>query len=229
MKKIKLVSKRNRWGLTWSGRIAIAVFLLILLAIYVRRIVPFLSAQESVEAKIMVVEGYVPDHAFTTIIDEFKQNNYEFIITSGTTYDQGFFISGVENAAQLIRNSLLELGFDSTKVIAVPVPSGVFKDRTYNSAVYTYKYIRKHLPEIKAINIVSQGPHARRSKYLFKLVYEPEIRVGNIVINPVGINRYNWYKSSRGFKGVIGETISYFYVLFFFWPDHDHLITETKS
>jgi uncharacterized SAM-binding protein YcdF (DUF218 family) len=229
MKKIKLVSKRYRWGLTWSGRIVIAVLLFILLVIYVRRIVPFLSEQQSVSAKVMVIEGYVPDYAYPEIIKTFKTEKYEYIITSGTTYDQGFYISGVETAAGLIRNSLLALGFDSTKVIAVPVPSGVFKDRTYNSAVYSYKYIREHWPDIRAVNIVSQGPHARRSKYLFKLVYEPEIKVGNIVVNPVGINRYNWYKSSRGFKGIINETISYFYVLFFFWPDHDHIISETKS
>ncbi len=229
MKRIKLVSKRERWGLTLYGWLLVGVALLVFVGGYIRNVVPFLSVQNTIEAKIMILEGYIPDHAYPIIINIFYEDNYDLIITSGTTFDQGFYISGVETAAGLIRNSLLNLGFDSCKVVAVPVSPGVFKDRTYNSALYTKKYISENLPETKSINIVSLGTHSRRSKYLFKMVYEPHINVGNIVIPSKGISRYNWYKSSRGFKSIITETISYYYVLFFFWPDENEKSFETKS
>lgn len=221
MKRFALASKRERWGLTIYGRLLTLVIIAIIMLIFVKNIVGFLSAEKTIDAKIMIIEGYMPDYAFDEIIKTFNKNNYDLIITSGTTFDQGFYISGVKTAADLIRNSLLELGFDSSKVVAVPVPAKVYKDRTYHSALYSYRYIREHLPGVKSVNIVSLGPHAARSKYLFDLVFEPDIEVGNIVIPHVSISANNWYKSSRGFKTVLDETTSYFYVKFFFWPDKD--------
>jgi hypothetical protein len=166
----------------------------------------------------MVVEGYVPDYAYPVIIETFHREKYDLIITTGTTYDQGFYISGIETAAELIALSLIELGFDSTKIRMVPVPPGTHVNRTYNSAVVTFRYLQQFHPETKAINIVSLGVHARRSIYLFKEVYEPTIEVGNIVIPHVAVNRLDWFKTSRGFRSVIDETIAYFYVRLFFWP-----------
>ncbi len=221
MKSFKLASKRERWGLTIYGWLLILSIIAIAFLIYVKGIVGFLSTEENIDAKIMVIEGYMPDYAYYDIIKIFNEKNYDLIVTSGATFDQGFYLSGINTAAGLIRNSLLKLGFDSAKVVAVPVPRDVYKDRTYHSAIYSHKYIREHFPEVKSINIVSLGIHATRSLYLFKMVYEPEIQVGNIVIPHISISKNDWYKSSRGFKGVLNETISYYYVKFFFWPDKD--------
>jgi len=219
MKSFKLANKRERWGLTIYGWLLILIFIALTFLIYVKGVVGFLSAERTIDAKIMVIEGYMPDYAYNDIIKIFNEKNYELIVATGIAYDQGFYLSGVNTAAGLIRNSLLEFDFDSTKVVAVPVPPNVFKDRTYYSAVYSYQYIHGHFPEAKTVNIVSLGPHAARSLYLFRMVYEPEIQLGNIVIPHISISKSNWYKSSRGFKSVLNESISYFYVKFFFWPD----------
>lgn len=221
MRSFKLANKRERWGLTIYGWLFVFTLFTIAFLVYVKGIVAFLSAEDTIDAKIMVIEGYIPDYAYDEIIKSFNENNYEMIVTSGATFDQGFYLSGINTSAGLIRNSLLELGFDSAKVVAVPVPANVYKDRTYHSAIYSHKYIREHFPDVKSVNIVSLGPHATRSLYLFRMVYEPEIQVGNIVIPHISISTNNWYKSSRGFKGVMDETTSYFYVRFFFWPDKE--------
>ncbi|MCF8365089.1 MAG: YdcF family protein [Bacteroidales bacterium] len=219
MKTFKLASRRERWALTIYGWLLLVFLLGLASMIYVKYIVGFLSAEKTIDAKILIVEGYMPDYGLDDIIKIFDEKNYSLIITSGTTFDQGFYISGVKTAADLIRNSLINMGFDSTKVVAAPIQANIYRDRTYHSALSAYKYIRKNLPEINRINLVSLGPHARRSKYLFDMVFEPDIEVGNIVIPHISISGKNWYKSSRGFKSVLDETTSYFYVKLFFWPD----------
>lgn len=219
MKRIRLASKRERWGLTIYGWLLIMVTIVAIVVTYVKTIVPFLSVEDTIDAEVLVVEGYIPDYSYPDIIRIFHKNHYELIVTSGVSFDQGFYISGVKSSAELIRKSLIRLGFDSTKVVAVPVPPDVYKDRTWHSAFYSYHYLRKNHPEVHSINIVSLGPHSRRSKYLFEMVYEPEIRVGNIVMPHHSITANDWYKSSRGFKSVLDETISYIYAKLFFWPD----------
>lgn len=228
MRKIQLAKKRERWGLTLIGKALVLLVFALLLIVFVRNIVPFLSVENTIDAKIMVVEGYVPDYAYPGIIDIFHEKGYKLIVTAGTSFDQGHYIAGVKTAAGLIRNSLINLGLDSSRVVAVPVPPEVFKDRTWHSALYSYHYIRKHYPEAKRVNIVSTGVHSRRSKVLFDMVYEPEIELGNIVVHQPSVPERGWYKSSRGFKTVVNETISYFYVKFFFWPEQNTEITEPK-
>jgi hypothetical protein len=228
MRKIKLAAKRERWGLTPYGRLLFLVLLFFVCVVFMKSVVPFLSDENTIEARVMVVEGYIPDYAFPEIIEIFHEDNYDLIITSGTSFDQGFYVSGVETAADLIAQSLLNLGFDSSKMAVVPVPPGTFRDRTYNSALVTFNFLSQYHPEVRAINIISLGPHARRSRYLFEMVYEPEFEVGNIVIPQLGINKQNWHKSSRGFRTVINECIAYVYVKLFFWPGKKEVLPSTK-
>lgn len=228
MKRIQLANRRERWGLTLYGWLVIFVLLILLVIVYTKTIVPFLSAEEPIDARILLVEGYMPDYAYSDIIRIFNDGDYELIISSGTSFDQGFYISGLQTTADLIRNSLISLGFDSTKVVAVSAPPEVYKDRTWHSAYYAFGYIRNNLPGVESVNIVSLGPHARRSKYLFEMVFEPDIRLGNIVIPHNSVKVNDWYKSSRGFRTVLNETIAYFYVKLFFSPQQHYEVTEPK-
>lgn len=229
MKRFQLANKRVRWGLTVYGKTLLLLIFVVLIIAVVRGIVPFLSAEKTIDAKIMVVEGYVPDYAYPGLIQLFYEKDYELIVTSGTSFDQGHYIAGVKTAADLIRNSLINLGFDSTKVVAVPVPPHIYKDRTWHSALYSFKYIRENYPNVKQANIVSTGVHSRRSKYLFDMVFEPEIELGNIVIDQPSVPKRGWYKSSRGFKTVLNETISFLYAKLFFWPKQNYESTEPNS
>ena len=104
MKSIKLASKRERWGLTIYGRLLIVILIALAFLIYVKGVVGFLSAEDTIDAKIMIIEGYMPDYAYYDIIKTFNEKNYDLIISTGTTFDQGFYLSGINTAAGLIRN-----------------------------------------------------------------------------------------------------------------------------
>jgi hypothetical protein len=219
MKPIKLANKRERWGLTGWGWLAVLLLLTVWIWVTARNIVPFLSKEETIAARVMVLEGYVPDYAFPEIIRIFTEDNYEFLIATGTSYDQGFYISGVRSSAELIGKSLKNIGFDTTKMAVVPASSDVYRDRTFYTGQAVKTYLQKYRPEVKSINLVSVGVHARRSHYLYKLAIGSELKVGNIVIPDKNFNKKNWYKSSLGFRTVLNETIGYLYIHWIFAPE----------
>lgn len=213
------MDKKERWGLNWKGRILVFLLLLACLIIITRNIVPYLSAEKPVKAKIVVIEGYVEDCAYPVIISKLEELNPDLILTTGTALDRGFYLSGIPSTAHLVAYSLISLGVDSTKIRIVSVQPDVLRNRTYHSAIATRKYLMTHFPDADAINLLSSSVHARRSHYLFKMVMHPEIETGNIVIPSKYFNRNDWFKSSRGFRVVVAEAIAWVYVRLFFWPD----------
>lgn len=219
MMRIKFVTRRERWGLTgWSWLVIVLLFT-VWIWLTVKNIVPFLSQEKTIEARVMVLEGYVPDYTYDEIIRIFNEEHYELLIATGTSYDQGFYISGISSAAELIGNSLKNLGFDTTRLAIVPATSDVYRDRTYYTATAVKTYLQKYHPDVKSINLVSVGVHSRRSLYLYKLAIGSEIEVGNIVIQDRKFDAKAWYKTSFGFRVVLFETIGYLYIHWFFAPE----------
>ncbi len=218
MRRIGFIKKKNCYRLTlWGWAIIILVVMAMAFA-FVRGIVPFLSSQHPAEARVMVVEGYLPDRSFEKVMGLFEEGNYDLLITTGPQFEQGFYATGILSSAGLVGKSLLAMGFDSTRLAIVPLPGYIYRDRTYHSAVFCKAYLQQHHPDVRHINLVSQSVHARRSRYLYRKAFGPQYEVGNIVIPTESINPTDWYKSSRGFRTVIDETIAYLYVILFFGP-----------
>lgn len=225
-----LISRRERWGLTWAGWLLLMFLLAAFMAFFTFRIVPFLSAENPNNSKVVVLEGYVEDWAYPEIISRIDQIKPDLIITTGTSLDQGFYLSGIPSTAYLTARSLIKLGVDSSLIHIVPVEPDVMVNRTYNSAIVVRKWLEQHHPEARSLNLISTAVHARRSHYLFHLVMEPDIATGNIVIPPKYFDAGNWFKTSRGFRVVISETIAWLYVRLFFGPDTEKdLGRKTKA
>lgn len=218
MAKIRLADKRVRCGLTLWGWLLLLIIFVLAGFILIKTIVPFLSVEQNIDSEVMIVEGYVAEYSYEHIINTFKEKNYRLLIASGTSYEQGFIISGFKTSADLIGQTLLFMGFDSTKLAIVPLSPEIQRDRTYNAALVVKKFLLENHPEVKKVNVISQSVHARRSLRLFRQAMGDEIEVGNIVIPADYFNKDDWYKTSRGFRAVTNEAIAYFYVLFFFHP-----------
>jgi hypothetical protein len=71
----------------------------------------YLSKSDQVKANILIVEGWLPDHALKLAYEEFQKNRYEFIITTGLKaypsyfkiYSNGFLIFYLKNQLSGIR------------------------------------------------------------------------------------------------------------------------------
>jgi uncharacterized SAM-binding protein YcdF (DUF218 family) len=223
-----VISKRERWGFTWFGSLLTLVVLFTGVWVFLLRIVPFLSHGKAVDASVYVLEGYIEDYAYADILAEFERTKPDIIICTGTSFDQGFYITGIPSAAWLIANSLFALGVDSSLIHIVPVNPDVLVNRTYSSALMARKYLETNFPEVKSVNLFSTSVHARRSRYLFRKVFEPDFEFGNVVVHSHVYKYNNWYKSSRGFRAVLSETLAFLYVRAFFRPDVESDIVKLK-
>lgn len=211
MNKLKLTKRTECVRLTWAGRLLVLLLLFILLVV-VGRILPyFLSPNKPVNGQILVLDGQVPDYAIERAIEIFNKGNYELIVTTGSKISEGFHVSAFKTMADLSRGTFLALGFDSTKVIALPTQF-VERNRTFNSANTLNQWLIANRPNIKSIDVLAIGCHARRSWFLFDKANGKQVKVGIISIPHRGFDIDKWWKNSIGTRIVLSETIAYFFV-----------------
>ncbi len=192
------------WGVLLS--IGVAVLLLIILNIH-----PFLAPTAPIEAEILVVEGWIPDYAVAEAITEFEQGSYQLLITTGVQLPKGSYLAAYKNLAELTAATLLELGFDSEKLVAIPVTQTVKINRTIAAATAVKNWLNTSNLAVQRLNLYTFGPHARRSWIIFKKTLTPNIQVGVIAVPPQDYEAKQWWLSSQGVRMVIGEAIAYLY------------------
>jgi len=69
------------------------------------------------------------------------------------------------------------------------------------------------------VNLVTTGPHARRSRLLFEKALGRDFTVGVLSVPGRDFDAQHWWRSSQGVRVVTGEMIAYCYVRFFFRPN----------
>ncbi|MEG4048220.1 YdcF family protein [Microcoleus sp. Pol17_C1] len=214
--RIRLIRRREIWAITREGWVIASAGLIILMLLIITNIHPFLAANAPIKADILVVEGWLPDYAIESAIAEFKKGEYRQLITTGVPLSKGYYLAEYKNYAELTAATCIALGFDKNKLVAVPA-ANVLKHRTAASAIALRDWFSTSGLKVNSINLYSFGPHARRSWIVFKEVLNPEIKVGIIAAEPQDYNSQEWWKSSEGFRTVIGEIIAYIYARFVDW------------
>ncbi|MBC8527175.1 MAG: YdcF family protein [Candidatus Cloacimonetes bacterium] len=214
---MKSIERNKRFCLTSRELVFLLVIVVLLTIFVVKNIHPFLSIDKPVNSEILIVEGWLPDYALEQAMNEFNDNNYSLLITTGGPLLKGYHLSEYKTEAELAASSLKELGFDEEKVIAVPAPD-VIKDRTYSSAKALKEWFMESDLKVKSLNLFSLGAHSRRSWILFQKALGDSIAVGIISAENLSYDPEHWWKSSDGVRTVIGEMIACIYARFFFHP-----------
>ncbi|HEC64387.1 MAG TPA: YdcF family protein [bacterium] len=217
MVKFGLIERRERWVLKGHGWFILIISIAAILYLILTTIHPFLSVNDPVEGDILVVEGWITDYALEKAISEFKAHNYNLLVTTSTPFSIGSHLSKYESSAEVAAATLKQLGFDEELIEVVSAPT-VRKDRTYASALALKKWLLNSNMSVKSLNIYTLGIHARRSRLMFKKALNDKMAIGVIAADDLSFDSHNWWKSSRGVKQVISETIAYFYSRFFFYP-----------
>lgn len=211
-----LIRRRERWMLTpWGWGVAIAIVMTILGMVF-GSLYPFLAAVEPLpEAEILVVEGWLPDYALEAALAQFDRGNYRQLVTTGLPLERGSYLVEYRDFATLAAATLAAVGADRDRLVAVPGPA-VMKDRTYASAVALREWSIATGTQVRAIDLISLGPHTRRSWLLFQLALsEIDVSVGAIAVEPMDYDPQRWWQSSAGVRSVISEAIAYLYARFF--------------
>jgi hypothetical protein len=213
--KLHLLRKKTCNVPTLLGWTVIFLFIGAALMVGIFNLYPFLSKTEIVNARVMVVEGWMPAFVIEKSVKEFKRNNYSMAFATGIPIDKGYDYLKQRTFADLGATTLKSLGLDSSKVIAVPA-NATKVDRTYTSGLALKHWLDSSGLSVDAVNVVSIGPHSRRSQFLFQRALGKKISVGIISYSDESYDPNRWWMSSNGFRSVTDELTAFLYARIFF-------------
>lgn len=207
----------------WSKkRIIIIVLFLIILSAglflpFVYSLSEKLSKTQRVKANILLVEGWLPQYEIDMAYNEFKNNGYSYIITSGLKlpeYNTGILdirkkiINKYNSEAELARKRFLKMGIDSSLIMAIPCQR-VKINKTLTSALAVRDWLKTTNIEVKGINVVSSGTHAARTWMIYNKILDKKFDIG-IISLPDYRERH-----SRKFK--ILKTLRETFKIIYYW------------
>jgi hypothetical protein len=210
--------RRPRWGPTWRGWILLAAVAAVAAIFFVRLVHPFLAVNESVDAEILVIEGWIPEYALRRCTTLIRTGAYQHILTVGGP------VSGASSPAEdddtyayVAASTLTKMGVKPATVVMVPTKSAS-RDRTFHCALDVRRWLEDRRLSPRGINIVTLGPHARRTRLLFRSALSKQVQVGIIAMDNQEYDPAHWWRYSEGVKEIISESAAYIYARFRFVP-----------
>jgi uncharacterized SAM-binding protein YcdF (DUF218 family) len=213
-----LFDRKERWALSWRGRLIVASALLLVGALVLKGVYPFLAITHRVNANILVVEGWIPEFAIRAAVTEFQSNHYQRVFTTGGPVEgTGGYINDFYTSASVGADLLKKWGVPDGRLQMVP--SRVMdRDRTYGAAVALRTWLREHHTPVSGINVVTEDLHARRTRLLFQKALGKDVQVGIIAVANVDYPANRWWHYSHGLKDVVSESAAYLYARLLFFP-----------
>src|SRR5437764_11697044 len=207
----KLVTRRERWGLTLYGWLTIVTGIAAVSVIVFFTIYPFLAVTERVPGEILVVEDWVRDFAISAAVDETKlRGTTEIFTTGGPTRGSAGDRSIYGTMAHVSASRLRAFGVPAENIQMVPSYDNG-RDRTYASAIALRQWLHEHGRDVRSMDIITETVHARRTRLLFQEAFGPKVKVGIIAVRDPDYDPRYWWRYSEGVRDVIGEAIAYGY------------------
>jgi hypothetical protein len=202
---------------------ALGVAFLIALGGFGLGIYPFLAVNAPVSARVLVVEGWAADYAVKAAAREFNAGGYTMAYVTGGPMERGAPFSEYQTYAALGAAVLNYFGTPTHCIQAVAAPK-VRRDRTYASALALKDWLaaRGELP--MALNVLTVGPHARRSRLLYEMAFGEDCQIGVIAVEPEDFDPDRWWAYSAGVRGILGETTAYLYARLLFRVSADRRV-----
>ena len=168
-------------------------------------------------ARTLVVEGWLGPDELGQAVARFRAGHYERVLTTGGPIEDWPDPDGWQSHAQRAAAYLRAHGLAQDAVVALPAPA-THQDRTYLSALMVRAWAQRSGTALDAIDLVSAGTHARRSRWLFRLALGSGVEVGVYSARPAGYDAERWWTSSAGTKATMGEVLSLAWTACCFWP-----------
>jgi uncharacterized SAM-binding protein YcdF (DUF218 family) len=208
--------RRYRWGLSRAAKFVLLGLVLLIGTTILFGIYPFLAITHRVDSDVLVVEGWIHPYAARAAVEEFRDHSYrEIFTTGGPVVGNGGYINDYQTAANVGADLLKKEGIPANLVQAVPSHI-IGRDRTYSSAVALRDWFREHDLNVRAINILTEGAHSRRTRLLFKKALGSDVSVGVISIPSPDFDAKRWWLYSEGVEDAVEEGVGYLYAISFF-------------
>jgi uncharacterized SAM-binding protein YcdF (DUF218 family) len=211
-----LLVRQYRWGLSRWAKFCLLMVVLVLAVTIFLNIYPFLAITKRMDANVLVVEGWVHPYTANVGVEEFKSHSYHRVLTTGgPVVGNGGYINDYQTSASVGADLLKKAGIPAEVVQMVP-SHVIGRDRTYNSAVALRDWLREHNLQVRAINILTEGAHARRTRLLFQRALGANVAVGVIAVPSPDFDAKRWWYYSEGVEDVVDQGIGYLYAISFF-------------
>ena len=213
-----LITRRERWGLSWRGYLALAAMVGAAGLTFLVGIYPFFAVTQRVETRLLAVEGWIDVYAIRVAAEEFRAGGYERVFTTGgPVQGMGGYTNDYNTSASVASGRLKQAGLPP-EVVQMTPSRVLARDRTYSSAVALKAWCAEHQVPLTRINVVTADVHARRTRLLFQKALGAEVQVGIISVPHPDYDADYWWRYSQGVRTVVGECIAYVYVKLFFHP-----------
>jgi uncharacterized SAM-binding protein YcdF (DUF218 family) len=207
---------KERWSFSWRGRLIVAFALLLVGALLLKGVYPFLAITHRVDADVLVVEGWVHKYVIQAAAGEFSRGSYRHVFsTGGPVTGSGGYVNDYQTSASVGASLLKNAGLPPTVVQMVP-SRVMHRDRTYGSAVALREWFRAHNMAVQSVNVMTENAHARRTRLLFEKALGKNVTVGIIAVPNPDYDKGRWWWYSEGVKDVGSEALAYIYARLFF-------------
>lgn len=216
---------------TWQGWIVVLGTPSICIVAMLLYVYPFLCVNRPIGGDYLVAEGWMSKQQLSRAASLFNEGGYrEMVVTGGRIAEGSYlreFLPQFETEAEVGAHQLRSLGV--SPVHAVPRPR-VTQDRTYTSGLALRKWLVDTGRTHARLDIVSTGPHSRRSLMLFSLALGDIAEAGIHALKPQGYDPERWWATSSGVRAMIGELLAFGYAKFMFYPNPEaDLLTMFKE
>ena len=206
---MKLARKTEVWRPTRWGVLLIFLLLAIAGMGLSLSLYPFLAQNHPLpQAELIIVEGWLPD---TELVQMVATDPGALWITTGGPIKFGGSLFDEKTYAEVTTARLKKMGVSSEAILTASAPE-VDSDRTYASARAVRRVLEERGLFGRPANLYTLGAHSRRSFFLYKKAFGPSAPLGVVALESEEFDLRRWYRSSLAFRGVMGETIAWFYV-----------------
>jgi hypothetical protein len=165
----------------------------------------FFSFTRRLPAEVLVVEGWIGNEGARAAAAEFGSGGYQYIVAIGGQPKDG---PDRSSYAELAAQELIRSGVPDDKIIIAPTGE-TEHERSFKSAAATWRALQQRGIHPAAINVLTLGPHARRSRLVYAKVYAPATQVGAIAWAPAYYRVEPWWRSGGRARCFFKEIIGY--------------------
>jgi len=212
-----MLIRKECWTLSLTAKLIILVIIIGAAWGGIRFVHRFLAVTSRTNGEFLVVEAWIPRYSLEQAVTVYKTGEYRKMITSGCSRLDDLDGRPTRSPAEAAAIELERYGMNPGSVAAVPCRVER-KDRTYSTALAVKAWFEQSGIPVTSIDVVTLGPHARRSRLLFQKAFGNKVKVGVIAIEDRSYDPAHWWQTSEGVREVIGEGIAYIYARIFFHP-----------
>jgi len=205
---LRLFVRKETWTLSLPAKLLVLGLGLVLAIGFPLEVYPYLAPTDPVHSGTMIIEGWISNGFLSQAAADFEAGRYDrILILRASDEDE----RDVENSAGCNDpvEKLASYGVSKPRIGTLLYPS-TERDRTYHAAIAARDWLNRHSTE-KSFDVVTAGPHARRSRMMFRKVFGKDFNVGIIALNDPAYDPQHWWRTSEGVRDVLGEVIAYIY------------------